>query len=96
MFTTLKKQLQYEYEKREVVSKAEQEKRELTYQATSKQQKIIIIASVAGLILCLLFGIFIYNRFKVTQQQNIIIQEQKKVVEEQKHIVEVHQKEVVD
>lgn len=94
--STLKKQLQYEYEKREVVSKAEQEKRELTYQATSKQQKIIIIASIAGLILCLLFGIFIYNRFKVTQRQNIIIQEQKKVVEEQKHIVETHQKEVVD
>lgn len=94
--STLKKQLQYEYEKREVVSKAEQEKRELTYQATSKQQKIIIIASIAGLILCLLFGIFIYNRFKVTQKQNVIIQEQKKVVEEQKHIVETHQKEVVD
>jgi serine phosphatase RsbU (regulator of sigma subunit) len=94
--STLKKQLQYEYEKREVVSKAEQEKRELTYQATSKQQKIIIIASIAGLILCLLFGIFIYNRFKVTQRQNVIIQEQKKVVEEQKQIVETHQKEVVD
>ncbi len=94
--STIKKQLQYEFEKREVVSKAEQEKRELTYQATSKQQKIIIIASVAGLILCLFFGIFIYNRFKVTQKQNIIIQEQKKIVEDQKHIVEVHQKEVVD
>lgn len=92
----VKKQLQYEFEKREVISKAEQEKRELTYQATSKQQKIIIIASIAGLILCLLFGIFIYNRFKVTQKQNVIIQEQKKVVEEQKHIVEIHQKEVVD
>lgn len=92
----VKKQLQYEFEKREVISKAEQEKRELTYQATSKQQKIIIIASIAGLILCLLFGIFIYNRFKITQKQNVIIQEQKKVVEEQKHIVEIHQKEVVD
>ena len=94
--STLRKQLQYEYEKREVVSKAEQEKRELTYQATSKQQRIIIIASIAGFLLCLFFGIFIYNRFKVTQRQNVIIQEQKKVVEEQKQIVEAHQKEVVD
>jgi serine phosphatase RsbU (regulator of sigma subunit) len=92
----VKKQLQYEYEKREVVSKAEQEKRELTYQATSKQQKIIIFASIAGLLLCLLFGIFIYNRFKFSQKQNQIIQEQKKVVEGQKHIVEAHQKEVYD
>lgn len=92
----VKKQLQYEFEKREVVSKAEQEKRELTYQATSKQQKIIIFASIAGLLLCLFFGIFIYNRFKFSQKQNQIIQEQKKVVEEQKLIVETHQKEVVD
>lgn len=92
----VKKQLQYEFEKREVVSKAEQEKRELTYQATSKQQKIIIFASIAGLLLCLLFGIFIYNRFKFSQKQNQIIQEQKKVVEVQKHIVEAHQKEVYD
>jgi len=94
--STLKKQLQYEFEKREVISKADQEKRELTYQATSKQQQIIIIASVAGFILCLFFGVFIYNRFKVTQRQNVTIQEQKKVVEEQKQIVEAHQKEVVD
>jgi len=94
--STLKKQLQYEYEKREVVSKAEQEKRELTYQATSKQQRIIIIASIVGLILCIFFGGFIYNRFKITQRQNFIIQEQKMVVEAQKLIVETHQKEVVD
>ena len=46
--------------------------------------------------LCLLFGIFIYNRFKFSQKQNQIIQEQKKVVEGQKHIVEAHQKEVYD
>jgi len=85
----IKKQLQYEFEKREVVSKAEQEKRELTYQANSKQQKIIIFASIVGLILCLVFGIYTYNRFKYSQKQNSIIQEQKQ-------IVETHQKEVVD
>ena len=94
--STVRKQLQYEFEKREVISRAEQEKRELTYQATSKQQRIIIIASIVGLILCIFFGIFIYNRFKVTQKQNVIIHEQKKVVEEQKQIVETHQKEMVD
>jgi serine phosphatase RsbU (regulator of sigma subunit) len=94
--STVRKQLQYEFEKREVISKADQEKRELTYQATSKQQQIIIFASISGLVLCFLFGIFIYNRFKITQKQNLIIQEQKKVVEEQKLILESHQKEVVD
>jgi hypothetical protein len=30
------------------------------------------------------FGVFMYNRFKVTQKQKGIIEEQKNVVEEQK------------
>ena len=85
----VKKQLQYEFEKREVISRAEQEKRELTYEATSKQQRIIIFASIAGLVLCILFGIFVSNRLKITRKQNIIIQEQK-------FVVEAHQKEVID
>ena len=38
------------------------------------EKQIIIIASIAGLILCLLFGIFIYNRFKVTQKQKGLIE----------------------
>lgn len=94
--STVRKQLQYEYEKREVTSKADQEKRELTYQANSKQQQIIIYSIIFGLLLCIIFGGFIFNRFKVTQKQNTIIQSQKQLVEEQKHIVEAHQKDIVD
>lgn len=91
-----RKQLQYEFEKKEVISKAEQEKRELTYIAKAKQQRIIIYAIILGLIVCSFFGVFMYNRFKITQKQNIIIQSQKKLVEDQKHILEAHQKEIVD
>ncbi|MCD6019690.1 MAG: protein serine/threonine phosphatase [Bacteroidetes bacterium] len=91
-----RKQLQYEFEKKEVISKAEQEKRELTYIAKAKQQRIIIYAIIAGLIICCFFGAFMYNRFKITQRQNIIIQSQKKLVEDQKHVLEAHQKEIVD
>lgn len=91
-----RKQLQYEFEKKEVISKAEQEKRELTYIAKANQQRIIIYAIIAGLVICCFFGAFIYNRFKITQRQNIIIQSQKKLVEDQKHVLEAHQKEIVD
>jgi serine phosphatase RsbU (regulator of sigma subunit)/Tfp pilus assembly protein PilF len=91
-----RKQLQYEFEKREVVSRAEQEKRELTYIAQANQQRIIIYAVIAGLIICSFFGVVMYSRFKVTQRQNVIIQSQKKTVEDQKHVLEAHQKEIVD
>lgn len=91
-----RKQLQYEFEKKEVISKAEQEKRELTYVAKANQQRIIIYAIIAGLVICCFFGALMYNRFKITQRQNIIIQSQKKLVEDQKHVLEAHQKEIVD
>ncbi|MES2566104.1 MAG: tetratricopeptide repeat protein [Bacteroidota bacterium] len=91
-----RKQLQYEFEKKEVISKAEQEKRELTYIAKANQQRIIMYSVIAGLIICSFFGVFMYKRFKITQRQNVIIQSQKKTVEDQKHILEAHQKEIVD
>jgi tetratricopeptide (TPR) repeat protein len=47
------------------------------------------------LALALLFGGFIFNRFRVTKKQRDIIDKQKSVVEEQKHEVE-QQKEKVD
>ncbi|MES2762831.1 MAG: tetratricopeptide repeat protein [Bacteroidota bacterium] len=93
---TVQKQFQYEFEKKEVISQAEQEKRELTYIAKAKQQRIIIYAGIIVLLICFVFGGFIFNRFKVTQKQNVIIQSQKKVVEDQKHVLEAHQKEIVD
>ena len=42
-----------------------------------------------GLGLVILFAVFIFNRFKLTQKQN-------KIIEEQKHIVEEKQKEILD
>lgn len=53
-----------------------------------KQQSYFLIA---GLLLLSLFGIFVYNRLKVTKKQKGVIELQKSKVEEQKkHIEEVH------
>ncbi len=93
---TVRKQLQYEFEKKEVITKADQEKKELLYKASAKQQQIIIYAVCFGLLLCILFGMLIYKRFKITQRQNDIIQKQKHVVEAKNHIIEEKQKEIVD
>ena len=49
-----------------------------------------------GLILVLVFAIFIFNRFRVTQKQKVIIESQKELVEQQKIIVEEKNKDITD
>ena len=49
-----------------------------------------------GLFLVVVFAGFIFNRFRVTQKQKIIIESQKEIVEEQKKIVEEKNKDITD
>ncbi len=49
-----------------------------------------------GVALLIAFGIFMYNRFRITSKQKNIIESQKKEVEIQKHIVDEKQKEITD
>ena len=53
--------------------------------ATQKRQNIYLFV---GLGLVALFGFFMFNRFKVTQKQKLIIEDQKQEVEKQKITVE--------
>ncbi len=100
---SIKNQLQYEYDKKAATDsiKVSEEKKVsqaklAESQAKLKQEKTQRIALYSGLLLVIVFSIFIFNRFKVTQKQNSIIQKQKLLVEEQKHIVEEKQKEILD
>jgi serine phosphatase RsbU (regulator of sigma subunit) len=93
---SLSKYFLYQSEKQQLLAEANQEKMKLSYQAETKQQRLVIYFVIGGLIILSVFGIFMYNRFKVTQKQNRIIHEQKRIVEHQKHIVEESQKEVLD
>jgi serine phosphatase RsbU (regulator of sigma subunit) len=92
----LSKYFLYQSDKQQMLTKVNQEKMELAFSAKTKQQSIILYFVVSGLIILALFGVFIYNRFKITQKQNKIIEQQKKVVEHQKHIAEESRKEIVD
>lgn len=51
---------------------------------------------IAGLVLIFVFAGFIYNRFRITQQQKQIIELQKTEVEHQKDLVEEKNKEILD
>ncbi len=67
----------------------DKEKQAAITEAESKKQRIIIWSVASGLLLVIIFSLFIYNRWRVTQQQKIII-------EKQKHLVEEKQQEVLD
>jgi adenylate cyclase len=66
-----------DYDRKEAIAEANHKKELAVAEEKEKQQLIISIASVAGLIIVLLFSIFLYNRF-------LIIRKQKKVIEVEK------------
>ncbi|MBK9284090.1 MAG: tetratricopeptide repeat protein [Sphingobacteriaceae bacterium] len=100
---SIKSQLKYEYEKQAAadsvahakeseVKNAELAKQSAEIKAKKNQQ----YALFGGLALVMIFAGFMYNRFKITQKQKLIIEMQKLEVEDQKLLVEEKQKEVLD
>ena len=77
-----RKEMNYAFEKKEAVTKADQEKKDAV-------TKIIIYSVSAGFVLVLFLSIFIFRGYKQKQKANIIIREQKELVEEkQKDIMD--------
>lgn len=93
---SLQKSFQYAYEKKAAADSVRVEEERKVVQAELKQEKTKNIALYGGLAFVGLFGAFMYNRFKVTQKQNILINTQKIELQKQKEIVENHQKETLD
>jgi serine phosphatase RsbU (regulator of sigma subunit) len=91
-----RKEISYDYEKKEAAIKAENDKQAAVAAAESKKQKTVIIAVCIGLILMVIFTIFIFRSLHITQKQKRIIEKQKKLVEEQKDLVEEKHKEISD
>jgi tetratricopeptide (TPR) repeat protein len=100
---TLKKDLQYNYEKKETALKEDQAKLNLLNAEEKQQQKIIIISISIGLIFVAVLALVIFRSLWLNKKKNKIITEQKlevekqrDIVERQKHLVEEHQKEILD
>jgi serine phosphatase RsbU (regulator of sigma subunit) len=89
----------YESEKQETQIKLlekDAEKQSAISLTENKRHKTILIAVVAGLSLMILFSVFLYNRWRITQRQKTIIEKQKKKVDEQKELVEEKNKDIID
>ncbi len=91
-----RKEMNYEYEKKETSVKAEKEKQEALAAVEIKKQRIILWSVVLGLILVIVVTVFIFRSLRISIKQKRIIEKQKILVEEQKHIVEEKHKEISD
>ncbi len=89
-------EIQYAQEKKDKVRDLEEKAKEADHEAQIRQKNIISVSVGIGMLLVVVFSIFIFNRFRLTQRQKQVIEEQKRAVEEQKKIVEEKNKDILD
>ena len=93
---SIQSSMQYEFDKKEIAAKAEQEKLN-AISAEEKQKQRIIIYAVAGVLaLVFVFTMFLLNRFRITRRQKLIIEQQKEKVDEAYERLHEKNKEVMD
>jgi signal transduction histidine kinase/Flp pilus assembly protein TadD len=78
----------YEYAKKEIVVKAEQEKKQIEFQKKTNQQRWIIFSAFAALFSALLVVWLIYRSRQKTKKANDMLQHQNIEIDKQKNIVE--------
>ena len=100
---SIKKQFQYQYEKKaaaDSVKHTEEQKVKnallRAQQAQLTQEKTQRLALYSGLVLVIAFLGFVFNRFKVTQKQKVVIEQQKVLVDNAFAHLEEKNKEVMD
>jgi len=88
--------LTYEFEKKELETKAIQDKKDIEIRKEKEQQRIITYSIATGFILVLILALFIFRVLRQKQKANLIITRQKFEVEHQKNLVEEKHKEITD
>ncbi|MEO6301764.1 MAG: tetratricopeptide repeat protein, partial [Bacteroidia bacterium] len=81
--------LQFDFNKKAEVAKAEQKQRDEINAREKQKQRIITFAVSFGLLIVLIFSVVLLNRYR-------LIQKQKQIIEEQKRLVEDKQKDILD
>ena len=97
---TITQQTKYEYDKQKIIED-EKHASELKIQsekaqADKKRQNIIIIGVSIVLLLVAFFSVILYNRFKTTHKQKLIIEKKELETLDQKQLIEEKQKEITD
>lgn len=73
-------EMNFEFEKKQAIEKAEQEKKDAIASQEKQKQKNILISIFCFLILVVIFASFMFNRWRITQKQKLIIEKQKEKI----------------
>lgn len=91
-----RKDMNAEFDEREAKLQAEKEKEAAIAAEKNKRQKTVSWSIAAGLLLVIIFSLFVLNRWRITQRQKKIIELQKVEVEKAKTEVEQKNKDITD
>lgn len=78
--STIQQQLAYDYEKKELMARAENEKKLAIAQNEKQKQRTVTWVVSIGLFVSLFLGLFALNRWRITQKQKIQIEEKNKKI----------------
>ena len=91
-----KERYQNEYDRQKAEDKAEQNKKDALAIEEKQKQKIITLSVSAGLLLVLLFAVFVFRSFRQKQKSNKQLEQKNIEIEEKNKTVEEKQKEILD
>ena len=80
--------MQFDFDKKETLTKAQYEKQIAVAEEVRKKQRVLILSVICGLLFVIIFSVFIFNRWRLTQKQKKIIEDQKAEVELQRELAE--------
>jgi serine phosphatase RsbU (regulator of sigma subunit) len=92
----LKQQAKYIFDKEKELSEIENSKLIAIEREEKEKQQLLIYGTSFVLILVLVFSVFMYKRFKVTQKQKNVIELKEIETNQQKHIIEEKHREITD
>lgn len=81
-------EMNFEFEKKEAIGRAEQDKLNVLQEEQNKRHKNVIAFTSIGLLLVIAFSVFIFSRYKITERQKIIIEKQKHEVDKQRELAD--------
>ena len=93
---SIKNQFKFDFEQKETELKEKQDRERQESESKARSQRIIIYCAIAGLVMMVIFALFIFRSLQKKKKANKIITEQKQLVEEKSTIIEEKHKEITD
>lgn len=92
----LKQQYKAEYEKKEILMKASQDKKDAENRAEKKRQKVVLVGALLLLLASIVVIYFVYKNYAAKKKTALVLEEKNEIITKQKLLVEEKQKEILD